>query len=62
MKLKNKMKDVRQLRVSGQVVMVNPGATVEVESANYDKNVFEMVDIKNRNEKIEKLTKKEEVK
>ncbi len=62
MKLKNKMNDIRQLRVSGQIVMVGPGETVEVESAVYDDRVFEEINTKKRKEKIEELTKQEEVK
>lgn len=62
MKLKNIMNDVRQLRVSGQIIMVNPGETIDVESANYDGRAFRIIETKKRNEKAEKPTKKEEVK
>lgn len=56
------MKDVRQLRISGQIVKVNPGETIEVEKAVFDKQVFEEIEVKKSNDKNEKPTKKEEVK
>ena len=56
------MKDVRQLRVKGQIVKVGPGEIVEVEKAVYDKQVFEEIEVKKRNDTNEKPTKKEEVK
>ena len=59
MKLKNKMKDARQLRVNGQVVLVAPGKTIEVKSAVYDDRVFEVIKLK-RTEKVEQITKLEE--
>lgn len=62
MKLKNKMKDVRQLRVAGQIVKVGPGETIEVESAVYDKQVFEATDIKKSNETTEEPITEKEVK
>jgi len=62
MKLKNKMKDVRQLKVAGQVVYVQPGKTIEVESAIYDDRVFVVSDIKTSKETKEEPTKQEEVK
>jgi len=67
MKLKNIMKDVRQLRIDGQVVMVQPGKTIETESTKiaYDKSVFKIIETQKREDKIEKIekpTKQEEVK
>jgi len=62
MKLKNKMEDVRQLRVAGQIVYVQPGETIDVENARYDNGAFELVDIKKSKDKKEKPTKQEEVK
>jgi hypothetical protein len=62
MKLKNKMKDVRQLRVLGQIVKVKPGETIEVESANYDEQVFEVIETQKSKDKPEQPTKKGEVK
>jgi hypothetical protein len=59
MKLKNIMNDVRQLRVKGQVVLVAPGKTIEVENAVYDDRVFEVIKLK-RTEKVEQTTKLEE--
>lgn len=59
MKLKNIMKDVRQLRVKGQVVLVAPGKVIEVESAIYDDRAFEVIKLK-RTEKVEQTTKLEE--
>jgi len=70
MKLKNIMKDVRQLRIDGQVVMVQPGKIIEIESTKiaYDESVFKIIETQKRNvkedkiEKVEKPTKQEEVK
>ena len=59
MKLKNTMKDIRQLRVAGQIVYVKPGETVEVENANYDERVFEVVNMKSKEEKEQKIVQKE---
>ena len=64
------MKDVRQLRVDGQVVEVGPKETIEIESTKviYDEMVFKIIEVKEkieilkRNEKVEKPTKQEEVK
>ena len=60
MKLKNIMKDVRQLRIAGQVVEVKPGETIEGDKIVYDDRVFQIVDIQKRKEKIEEPTKLEE--
>lgn len=64
MKLKNIMNDVRQLRVNGQIIEVDPMETIEIESKNaiYDNVVFKLINTKKRKEKIEKPTKQEEVK
>ena len=61
MKLKNIMKDVRQLRVDGKLVQVIPGETIEGDKIIYDKRVFEEVKNQNRNEKTEKPINKKEV-
>ena len=62
MKLKNIMKDVRQLRVDGQIIEVQPGKTIEIESTKviYDKVVFKLIEIQKRKEKEEEPIKLEE--
>ena len=64
MKLKNIMKDVRKLRIDGQVVEVGPKQTIEIESTKviYDGVVFKLIETQKRNEQEEKPTKQEEVK
>jgi hypothetical protein len=61
MKLKNIANDVRQLRVNGQIVLVQPNKIIEVESAKYDDNVFQVINTKKRNEKTEKPNREKEV-
>lgn len=64
MKLKNIMKDVRKLTVAGQIIYVQPGETIEIESTKvrYDDVVFKVIETQKRNEKAEKPTKQGEVK
>ena len=70
MKLKNIMNDIRQLRVDGQVIKVQPGEIIDIESTkvSYDNVTFKLIETKEkietqkRNEKEEKPTKQEEVK
>lgn len=59
MKLKNIMKDIRQLRAVGQIIYVKPGETVEVENAVYDNNVFEVVHMKSKEKQEQKIAEKE---
>ncbi len=58
MKLKNIMKDVRQLRSMGQIIYVQPGETIEIESANYDKQVFEVIHMKSKEKTEQKIVQK----
>ncbi len=60
MKLKNIAKDVRQLRIKGELIQVNPGETIEGDKIVYDDRVFKEVNIQKREEKIEEPTKLKE--
>jgi len=62
-KLKNKLKDIRQFTDNGQIIEVGPGKIVEAVKPIFDENAFEVVDIKNRKiEKLEEKTSTKEVK
>ena len=59
MKLKNIMKDVRQLRAAGQIIYVKPGETIEVEKPIYDDRVFEVVHVKSKEKQEQNIAEKE---
>ena len=61
MKLKNIQKDIRQFTSHGQIIYVEPGQTVEVDSARFDKGSFKVVDIKKRKDLEEKPKTEKEV-
>jgi hypothetical protein len=63
MKIKNITDSDRVLRKHGQLIFVQPGETIEVQSGGliFDKRAFEVVDTEKKKEKQEKANKQKEV-